>query len=143
MVKQSSVQNCDSWYILDADQPRLLGTCCKNCGTYYFPKQPSFCKNSNCHSHDFDEVPLSSRGKVWSYTKAHYQPAEPFQTTSVSTPATLAAVKLEKEQMVLLGQVSDGVSIDDMQVGDDMEVVLDTIYEDDNHTKVIWKWKPV
>jgi hypothetical protein len=28
-------------------------------------------------------------------------------------------------------------------VGDEVELVLDTLYEDDEHEYVVWKWRPV
>ena len=58
-------------------------------------------------------------------------------------PYTLAAVQLEKEQMMVMGQVADGFTVDDLKVGDEMELILDTLHEDEEDTKIIWKWKPV
>ena len=52
-------------------------------------------------------------------------------------------MQLEKEQMIVLGQVVEGVTVDQLKVGDDVELVLETLYEDDEANKVIWKWKPV
>lgn len=133
----------EGWYTLENDAPQLLGSCCQSCGTYYFPKQSHFCKNPDCESTEFDEVPLSRTGKVWSYTDAQYQPPEPFVAPDPYKPFAIAAVQLEKEQMIVLGQVVEGVGVEQLKVGDEMELVLDTLYEDDEANKVIWKWKPV
>jgi uncharacterized OB-fold protein len=62
---------------------------------------------------------------------------EPFE------PVVIAAVELPAEQMVVLGQVVDGVTTDDLEVGMEVEMVLGTLYEDDDHDYVVWKWKPV
>ena len=45
--------------------------------------------------------------------------------------------------MVILGQVVRGVEVTDLKVGQEMELVLDTLYTDAESEKMIWKWKPV
>lgn len=133
----------EGWYTLDNDQPHLIGTCCKSCGTYYFPKTSQFCKNPDCESVEFEEVQLSRTGTIWSYTDAQYKPPEPFVAPEPYVPYSIAAVQLEKEQMIVLGQVVSGVGVDALKVGDQVELVLETLYEDDEANKVIWKWKPL
>jgi len=44
--------------------------------------------------------------------------------------------------MVVLGQLADGVSPDDIEVGMEMQLVLGPLYEDDEHEYMVWKWKP-
>jgi uncharacterized OB-fold protein len=58
-------------------------------------------------------------------------------------PFAIAAVELAAEQMVVMGQVVPGVDVDDLHVGDEVELVLDTLYEDDEHEYVVWKWRPL
>ena len=36
-----------------------------------------------------------------------------------------------------------GVGVDDLSVGTEVELVLDTLYEDDEHEYMVWKWRPV
>ena len=62
--------------------------------------------------------------------------------TAVGTFA-IAAVELPDEGLVVLGQVPSDVSTEDLTVGMEMELVIDTLYADDEGTKVIWKWRPV
>ncbi len=45
--------------------------------------------------------------------------------------------------MVVLGQVVKGVAVSDLRVGQEMELVLDTLYSDADSDRLIWKWKPV
>jgi hypothetical protein len=132
----------DGWYTLDAETPHLIGTQCKDCGTYYFPKQSTYCKNPHCDSECFDEVELSRTGKIWSYTNACYKPPEPFVAAEPFEPYTVAAVQLEKEQMIILGQVVEGVTPADLKVGDEMELVLAPLHETEDEIKMTWKWKP-
>ena len=54
---------------------------------------------------ELEEVLLSNTGTVWSYTTSSYAPPPPFvANTDPYEPITIAAVKLEREQMVVLGQ---------------------------------------
>jgi len=143
MSDKPRVAALEGWYTLDGTKPQLIGSKCTACGTYYFPKQSRFCRNPACHGAEFEEVPLSRRGRVWSYTNACYQPPEPFVAPDPFVPFTIAAVELERERMVVLGQVVAGVDVNDLKVGAEMELVLDTLYSDEEAERVVWKWKPV
>jgi uncharacterized OB-fold protein len=63
-------------------------------------------------------------------------------TTEPYQPFAVAAVELERERMVVLGQVVDGVAVADLEVGMEMELVLATLSEDAEHEYVVWKWRP-
>ena len=93
---------------------------------------------------ELEEVLLSPKGTVWSYTTSSYQPPPPFvAATDPYEPITIAAVKLEREQMVVLGQCVAGVTPDDLTIGSEVELVIDTLYEDDENEYTVWKWRPV
>ena len=132
----------DGWHTMEA-KPHLIGTQCESCGTYFFPKQSHYCKNPNCDSTDFKEVELSRTGTVWSYTNACYKPPEPFVAAEPFEPYTIAAVELDDEKMVVLGQVAEGVAVEDLKVGMTMELVLEPLHETDEDIKVTWKWRPL
>jgi uncharacterized OB-fold protein len=131
----------EGWFTLD-HTPHLLGAKCQQCGTYYFPKHISFCRNPHCESEEFTEVPLSRSGKIWSYTNACYKPPEPFIAAEPFEPYTIAAVELDEEKMIILGQVITGVDVSELSVGDEVELVLETLHETEDVNKVTWKWKP-
>jgi len=133
----------EGYFTLDEDAPRLIGTRCESSGTYFFPPEHTASRAPG-HDGPLVEVELSRTGKVWSYTSASYQPPEPFITpTEEFEPFTIAAVHLEAEQITVLGQCVSGVTPDDLQVGDEMELVLDVLYSDDEADHLIWKWKPI
>ena len=132
----------DGWHTMVMDNPHLIGTRCCDCGTYFFPKQDTYCKNPACDSTEFEEVELSNTGTLWSYTNASYQPPEPFVAPDPFEPYAIAAVQLEAEQMVVLGQVVTGTGCEDLKVGMPMQLVLEVLHEDEEDTKVTWKWKP-
>lgn len=131
------------WHTMDAHRPQLIGSCCSHCGTYYFPKTISYCKNPSCDSEQFDEVTLSRTGTLWSYTNACYQPPEPYVSADPFEPYAIAAVELETEQMIILGQVSKGVAVEQLKVGQAMELVLETLHYDGDTAKLSWKWRPL
>ena len=143
MSDKPQVPAIEGWYTMNADAPHLIGSRCSVCGTYFFPKQDLYCKNPACDGTEFEEVELSRTGTVWSYTNACYQPPEPFVAPDPFEPYAIAAVQLEKEQMTVLGQVVEGVGVEDLKVGMAMELVLETLHEDEEDTKLTWKWKPV
>ncbi len=132
------------WFTLDAARPALLGTRCTACGTVFFPREETFCRSPLCQGTEFEEVELSRRGRLWSYTSNSYQPPAPFvPPTEPYQPFAIAAVELERERMVVLGQVVAGVGVDGLEVGMEMELVLDTLNEDAENEYIVYKWKPV
>jgi uncharacterized OB-fold protein len=142
MSDKAAAPAIEGWFTT-GDDPHLIGTQCKTCGTYFFPKQDLYCKNPACRGTEFDEVELSRTGKIWSYTEHYYQPPEPYISGDDFEPYTVAAVELEKEKMVILGQVANGVAHADLTTGQDVELVIETLYEEDNTERTVWKWKPL
>jgi uncharacterized OB-fold protein len=143
MTGKTIVPALEGWFTMDAEKPHLIGTQCKSCNTYYFPKQSLFCKNPACNSDAFDEVQLSRTGKVWSFTNACYQPPEPYVAADPYVPYAIIAVELEKEKMIVLGQAVEGVDVSQLKAGMDVELVLEKLFEDEQSVKMTWKWKPV
>ncbi|MCU0669905.1 MAG: OB-fold domain-containing protein [Myxococcota bacterium] len=141
-MSKARVPAAAGWFTLDDSAPALLGTRCKACGTYFFPREEFSCRNPRCGASDFEETPLSTRGKLWSFTDNRYPPPKPYVAPDPFVPYAVAAVELEREKMVVLGQVVAGVGCDQLAAGMEMELVLDTLYEDDANEYVIWKWRP-
>jgi uncharacterized OB-fold protein len=133
----------EGWFKFDAAQPALLGTRCADCGSVFFPREETFCRNPGCASTTFEAVELSTRGRLWSYTNNCYAPPAPFVSpTDPFEPYAIAAVELEREKMVVLGQVVPGIGVEQLEVGMPMELTLGTLFEDEQHEYVVWKWKP-
>lgn len=137
----------EGWFT-DGDEPRLIGTRCGACGTVFFPRTTGVCRNPECFSTDLGDAELSRVGKVWSYTDAQYQPPPPYIPPNGSDgeyePFAIAAVELADEAMVILGQVADGYTVDDLAVGAEMEIVVERLYTDaDGVDRTIYRWKPV
>ncbi|MFF0451277.1 Zn-ribbon domain-containing OB-fold protein [Streptomyces sp. NPDC004609] len=115
------------WFTHDGEEEdfRLLGTRCTACSSVFFPPEHSFCRNPACSSGELAEVALSRRGRVWSYTDGRYRPPAPYVSDPGTEwePYTLVAVELAAERMVVLGQAAPGVSVADLAVGMEVEVV--------------------
>jgi uncharacterized OB-fold protein len=134
----------EGWFTVDdAGVASLTGSRCEKCGTYAFPAAKSYCGNPDCDSRQFEEVALSRRGRIWSYTDARYQPPPPYVPADPYVPFCLVAVELAAEKLVVMGQVVGGVTVDDLTVGDEVELVVDTLYSEGDHEYLVWKWKPV
>jgi len=132
----------EGWFTDDAEAPTLLGTRCTKCQAVFFPKETFACRNPACTGTELEEVPLSRRGKLWSFTNNCYPPPAPYVAAEPFEPYAVAAVELEAEKMIILGQVPSDVKVEDLSAGMDMELVIDTLSEDDDKQYTIWKWRP-
>ena len=132
----------EGWFTID-DNPALVGNRCTSCGTVFFPKESNFCRNPDCSGDAFEDTELSRSGRIWSFTDAQYQPPPPYiPHTDPYVPFALAAVELEAEQMVVLGQIADGFGVADLSVGAKVDLVIETLYSDDEKEYVVYRWKP-
>ncbi|MBW1876105.1 MAG: OB-fold domain-containing protein, partial [Deltaproteobacteria bacterium] len=111
MPDKTNAPAVEGLFTMDPREPRLLGTRCRACGTYFFPAEKTFCRNPACDQADFEEVPLSRTGTLWSYTSASYKPPPPFVAKEPFEPFAIAAVELEEEGITILGQVADGIGV--------------------------------
>ncbi|MDA8045331.1 MAG: OB-fold domain-containing protein [Actinomycetota bacterium] len=129
----------DRWFTT-GPEPALIGRRCTKCGTYQFPPTGEWCPNPACDSMSMEDTELSRRGRVWSYTDAQYQPPAPFvPSTDAFEPFAIAAVELEAEAMVILGQVASGFGVGQLRVGTEVELVVEPI---DASGALVWKWRP-
>jgi uncharacterized protein len=131
----------DGWFTTDA-APRLIGSRCTACGTKFFPRRDLACADPACGGTDLEDVELSRTGTLWSYTDNRYQPPPPYVSSDPFEPYRIAAVELDEEKIVVLGQVPADVDPDSLRVGLPMELVVDTLFEDDEHQYLVWKWRP-
>jgi uncharacterized OB-fold protein len=123
--------------------PRLLGGHCPRCGAWFFPKQWSFCRNPHCDGGPLDDAPLSSRGRLWSWTDNRYAPPPPYPAREPFEPYGVAAVELAEEQLVVLGQLARGTDVTSLALGQEMALVVEPLYEDDDDVvRTVWKWQP-
>jgi uncharacterized protein len=128
----------EGWFTTGAE-PALVGSRCRSCGHVAFPQETVFCKNPACAGDAFDDLELSRRGRVWSYTDAQYQPPPPYvPRTDPYEPFAIAAVELP-EGLVVVGQVADGFGTADLKVGTEVELVVEPLDDE----LLIWRWRPL
>ncbi|WP_399029963.1 Zn-ribbon domain-containing OB-fold protein [Streptomyces sp. 15-116A] len=134
----------EGWFSDGEQGFRLLGTRCSACGSFFFPRVDGPCRNPHCAGGDMAEVPLSRRGRIWSYTDCRYRPPSPYVTDRELPwePCALIAVELEAERMVVLGQAAPGITVADLTVGMEVEAVPGVLHEDAETTWTTWNWKP-
>ena len=107
-----------------------------------FPPRTGDCPNPACDSETLEATELSSVGTVWSYAENHYAPPPPYVAADPFEPVALAAVQMELEGLIVLGQVADGVSAADLKVGMPMKLDLGVLYSDDDHDYLVYTWAP-
>jgi uncharacterized OB-fold protein len=141
-MAKTRVPAIDGWFTT-GDQPALLGSRGQETGSYFFPKGVAVSRNPAAPAEEREEVALGRRGRVWSFTTNHYPPPAPYVAPDPFVPYTIVAVELPEEQMVVLAQLDDGADPEALSVGAEVELVLGTLYEDDDQEYVVWKWRPV
>jgi uncharacterized protein len=130
------------WYTLEKPA-HLIGLRCRACGTYFFPPLGSHCRNPECVAGECEPVRLSRTGRIWSYTNACYQPPPPYVSPVPFVPFAIAAVELEAERMIVLGQVVAGVGVAQLRVGMPVELALERLFSEGGQERVVWKWQPL
>ena len=126
------------------EEPSLLGLRCPECGTYVFPPRAAACPNPDCTATELDPVELSRTGTVWSYTVNCYAPPEPYVSPDPFEPYGVAAVELDAEKMIVLGQVAG--DLDALAIGAPARLVIDTLFHErtgEHAEHVVWKWEVV
>jgi uncharacterized protein len=116
------------------EEAYLLGVRCRSCGELFFPKRT---KCIRCFAEEMEEVALSKRGKVYTYTIVHH--ATPGYTGPL--PYVVGAVELPGG-IVILSPLTQ-CDFDKLKIGLDVELVLEKLYDDENGNEVIsYKFKP-
>jgi uncharacterized OB-fold protein len=142
-MARTRVPAVEGWFTMDEQEPHLVGARGTQSGSYFFPKALAVSANPAAPFEEREDVALSRRGRVWSYTTNHYEPPEPYMAPDPFVPYTVVAVELEAEQMVVLGPLATGADPATLRIGMEVELVLGPLYEDDGHEYVIWQWAPV
>ena len=120
--------------------PRLIGTRCLSCNSYFFPRKQS-CGNPKCKEKKIEDTLLSTEGKLWTYTVMRYPPVPPFRSDR-EPPYPVGVVELP-EGIRVLGLLT-GCEPEELEAGMDMKMVIDALYRDEDGQPVLtWKFKPV
>jgi uncharacterized OB-fold protein len=109
----------------------LVGSKCKSCGQVYFPPMK---RCFECYSKDIENITLSKTGKLYTYAivqvpMPHFKP-----------PLALAWVEFP-EGVRVFSQVT-GWEGTNLKIGMDMQVVIDTLWEEEEKEIYGYKFKP-
>ncbi len=134
---ENHVPVAEGMFTWPSDDPRLMATKCKKCGDVFFPSR-EFCSNPKCSSQEVEQILLSKKGKLYSYTIQYYQPPKPFVPADPFVPFGIGLVEFP-EGIRVCGQMMDCDPEKDLKLGMDVEMVIDAL--DDK--VVAWKFRPV
>jgi len=107
----------------------LIGGKCRKCGSYVFPA------GNVCHiclSNELDKVELSTRGTLHTFTVTR-MPVQKFPI-----PHYLGQINLPEKVRIYAPLIPD-----DYEIGDSLELVKDTLWEEEDHTVVGYKFKKI
>ena len=110
----------------------LLGTRCNSCKQLFFPQRKTCI---NCFSEECEEVILSRKGKLYSYTIS-YMPVYHF-----TPPHAMGYIELP-EGIRIFAPISDWKG-KQLKIGMEMELIIDTLWEKDKNEIIGYKFKPV
>jgi len=116
-----------------SEDPHLIGSKCKYCGEYFFPKRvicPTCLKDESP-----DEINLSSKGKLYTYSIARAAPL------GFTAPYAIGYVDLP-EGLRIFAPLTESDK-EKLKLGMDLDLVVDKIREDDTGQAVYgYKFKP-
>jgi uncharacterized OB-fold protein len=118
------------------EKPQLLGSRCPVCGEIFFPKKdhgPCI----NCQSTKLEEVKLSRRGKIYSYTVVMQRPPVYYQG---DVPYALGYVELPEG--VRVESLLAAPDLESLRIGMDAELVIERLHDDEAGNEVMtYKFK--
>ena len=121
-----------------ADQVRLAGSKCRNCGEVTLGTVSSC---PNCAGEDMEHIPLGKRGKLWTYTVIRHRPPGDYKGPDPFVPFGEGLVEVPEGIQVL--SPIDG-DVDKLNIGMDLELEVYKLYDNEEGNEVMaFKFKPV
>jgi uncharacterized OB-fold protein len=115
------------------EKPNLFGNRCKGCAQISFPPR-KIC--SKCFGEEMERVPLSSRGKLYTYTIIGYPPP------GLAAPYAIGYVDLP-EGVRVFSIITDWDQ-KSLKVGTDVELTIGKFKEDKDGNEILtYKFRPV
>ncbi len=139
MANKKKVPIIEDLFTWPSDDPRIIASRCKKCGTVGFPKLP-FCPNPDCEKvrENIEQIELSKQGILYSYTFQHYEPPEPFRLKPFK-PYAIGMVDFP-EGIRIWGMIT---RMEDLEIGMQVETTVGKLYEDEENEYITWMWNPV
>jgi uncharacterized OB-fold protein len=131
----TTVAVADGIFILRDGRPVLLGSRCTNCDNHMFPRQNGC---PRCMSSEQVDVELATTGTLWSWTVQAFPPKAPPYLGPVGddfVPFGVGYVELPGEVRVEARLTE--ADPDRLEIGMPMELVVDTLGNDDDGNEII------
>ncbi len=127
-------------YTWPSDSPRLIGSKCERCGEVAFPAQKSC---PACTSESVDEILLSQRGELWTWTIQRFPPPHPYiGDPKAFTPFGVGYVELPEDVRVEARLTT--ADPDELEIGQPMELVIEKFAEgEQGESLMTFAFKPV
>jgi len=125
--------------LFPSDQVSLKGCRCQNCNEVLWGKR-SVCEN--CSSEDLEDIVLSRRGRLYTYTISGHRPAGDYKGPDPFVPFGQGLIELpEGLRIVAPLTVNDPRQL---KIGMEMELLVEKLYENEDGNEVMaFKFKPV
>ncbi len=116
----------------------LLGSQCPKCHEVGLGKRETC---SNCGEANLEQIPLSRRGKLWTYTVIRHKPPGDYKGPDPFVPFGLGLVEMPEGIQVLSPLQCEP---ERLKVGMEMELEVYPLYLDENGNEVLaFRFRPV
>ena len=133
----------EGWFTTGSE-PALIGSQCTSCGCVFFPRTEGFCRNPVCDGEAFEDVELSRRG---SDLVLHRRAVPAAAAVHPGQPTRSSRSRWRRSSCPRAWSCSarsrPGTASATCSVGQEAELVVETLYTDDEGERTIWRWKPV
>jgi uncharacterized protein len=120
------------------DDPVLVSSRCRTCGTVAFPSQASC---PRCADLDVERYPLSRQGSPWSFTTQRFAPKTPYlAATAPFRPFGVGYVELDGKVRVESRLIADDLR--SLRIGMPMELTLDAFHDDGGQSVLTFAFTP-
>lgn len=124
------------WELVNGDV-HLIGSMCEDCCEVYFPqKEVNLC--ANCQGEKINKKDLGNEGKIHSFTIVHQQPSGGYYKGTV--PFIYAIVEMPAGVHVQTHVTN--IEFEEINVGQKVRAILETLYEDENTKTITYKFEP-
>ena len=117
----------------------ILSARCNECGTYFFPRYHAQ-HRPGCTRKSVENVLLSNKGKLASYTIQRYMCPPPFKTTGDITPYGIGLVEFP-EGIQIAGLIVQ-TDLNGLKIDQEVETTTYTLYKDEEGRDIVtWAFK--
>ncbi len=139
MTTKKKVPLIEGLFTWPSEEPRIIASRCKKCGTVAFPKLP-FCNNPDCEKvrENVEQIELGKQAKLWTYTYQIYSPPPPFKKEPFE-PFAIGMVDFP-EGLRMIGMLT---SMENLKIGMEVEATVGKLYEDEENEYITYMFKPI